>query len=360
MANGLTVIHVLDRGASERERGLLGDGDVQGIRACAASLLPHCRHVSLDLEGRTLISAIAGLRRVRRPPDGRALLHCYSRRGAAAVRIAFGRRWPIVLSVGEEAESALLPFRIAGPDRLIRHGFAGGSAGLACLRSGACGVGREALRGAMGIGEDECVVGALAEPSGATNARWLVFFAGILVAGGVSLTVLVPRGAAQVARMRRFHATTRLNLRVLLVDGGCEVGGAGSGAVSAWSACDIAVVRPDTHATGVSGSAIGRAIRRSHGGGVPVIAPRELAPEALYAGSLEERLVVSAATTKQIARCLSVMIEDRELRAETASLARRVAEEAMGSDRLREQIGAAYSLGIRPRAGSIGPREVLA
>ncbi|MBX3317217.1 MAG: hypothetical protein KF902_10195 [Phycisphaeraceae bacterium] len=359
MANGLTVIHVLDRGASERERGMLGDGDVSGIRVCAQSLAPHCRHVSFDLEGRTLISAIAGLRRVRRPLDGRALFHCYSRRGAAALRVAFGRRWPIVLSVGEEAESVLLPFRIAGPDRVIRHGFASGSAGFACLPVGDSGGEREAIRGAMGIREDECVVGALADPAGATNARWLVFFAGILVAGGVSLTVLVPRGAAQVPRMRRFHATTRLNLRVLVVESGCEVGGVGSDAASAWGACDIALVRPDVHATGVSGWAIGRAIRRSHMSGVPVIAPRELAPEALYSGVLQERLVVSAATTKQMARCLSVMIEDRGLRVETASLARRAAEGAMGADRLQEEIIAAYSVGSRQWAGTPGTMEVL-
>ncbi|MBX3361320.1 MAG: hypothetical protein KF705_07775 [Phycisphaeraceae bacterium] len=360
MANGLTVIHVLDRDASERERGMLGDQDVQGIRACAPSLAPHCRHVSLDLEGWTLLSAIAGLRRVRRPPDGRALFHCYSRRGAAALRVAFGRRWPIVLSVGEEAEPVSLPFRIAGPDRLIRHGFASGSAGFACLQVCDGGVGREAIRGAMGIGADECVVGALADPAGATNARWLVFFAGILVAGGVSLTVLVPRGAAQVARMRRFHATTRLNLRVLVVDSGCEVGGAGSDEVSAWRACDVAIVRPDVHATCVSGWAIGRAIGRSHMSGVPVIAPRELAPEALYSGALEERLVVSAATTKQMARCLSVMIEDRGLRVETALLARRAAEGAMGADRLQEEFIAAYSVGSRQWAGTPGTMEVLA
>lgn len=362
MTTGATIFHLLDSGASEREPGTLGHADAVGVARASERLVPHCRHRTIDLPRGGVLGATVALRRVSRPADGRGLVHCYSRRGASAARLAFGRRWPIVLSVGAEASEVRPAFGIAGPDRLLRH-CAGPGTGWLPL-GGDAGVveasERESLRRSLGIAEGACVVGALAEPRGATNARWLVFFAGILVAGGLDLTVLVPREAGQVARMRRFHATTRLSLRVILVERGAEIGDAGAGRLSAWNACDVAIARPDPHARGISVAGIGRAIRRSHLAGVPVIAAREIAPESLYPGEVSSELVVSAGTTKQIARALTTLIEGRELRERVREGARRAANATVDDARLGPGLLEAYGVSARGWLRENGRSEVMA
>ncbi len=345
MQPGSTIIHLLDPSASDREPGTLARADAGSIARSVAARTPHFRHLMVSLAGMGLAGAVVSLRRMARPSDGRGLIHCYSRRGAEAARMSFGRRWPLVLSLGSEAPDRRGAFRIAGPDRLLRHEIESGTGriGLAGAEAVGCVQERSALRRAMGIDERECVVGALAEPRGATNARWLVFFAGILVAGGLGLTVLVPREAAQVARMRRFHAMTRLNLRVIVVENGAEPGGDPDGAANAWSACDVAIARPDPHTRGLAPEAIGRAIRRSHLVRVPVISALETAPAPLYAGSLSESLLVLAGTTKQIARRLTDLIENRGLLAQTGERARSAALATIHEDQLAAAIVEAYT-----------------
>lgn len=200
----------------------------------------------------------------------------------------------------------------------------------------------------------------MSEPRGATNARWLVFFAGILVAGGLDLTVLVPREAAQVARMRRFHATTRLSLRVIVVERGGEIGDAGEGRLSAWNACDVAIARPDPHARGISVPGIGRAIRRSHLAGVPVIAARDIAPESLYPGDVASELVVSAGTTKQIARALTALIERREHRERVRRRAQEAALSTADEARLGAGLLEAYGVSARGWLRESGRTEAMA
>lgn len=312
------------------------------------------RHWHVYLPGRTLTAATLSLRRITRralgSSDGRGLIHCYSWRAARAARLAFGRSRPIILSTGEESEEPRSVLGVSGPDRVLAHGVEAsrdvallappGWAGARCDRA--------ELRRAMGIADDEVVVGALAEPPGATNARWLVFFAGILVAGGLDLTVLIPRSAsntaAQIDRMRRFHATTRLSLRVIIVESGAEIGVE----PGAWDACDVALVRPDAAVSrGIAPEAVWRAIRRSHLAGVPVIVPRALACGALYPGSIESALVVSGATTKQLARALTVLIEERALRGRVARDAEDAAHEKGSESGLGAVIREAYGPALR-------------
>lgn len=346
MTTGATIFHLLDPRASEREAGTLGHADALAIAHASARLAPHCNHRVVRLPKGGVLGATFALRRLARPADGRGLIHCYSLRGASAARLAYGRRWPIVLSVGAETELVRTAIGTCAPDRVLRHALASDLGGLPLAGDPlpVAADDRAALRRALGVAEGECVVGALAEPNGATNARWLVFFAGILVAGGLNLTVLVPREAAQVSRMRRFHATTRLSLRVIVVERGAEIGDAGEGRLSAWSACDVAIVRPDPHARGISVPAIGRAIRRSHLAGVPVIVAHDLAPGALYPDAAGSALVVSAGTTKQIARSLTALIEDRNLRERTRAGSRQAALATLDDERLSAGLLEAYGV----------------
>lgn len=358
MTTGATIFHLLDTGANEREAGTLAHADALAIARASARLAPHCHHRTVHLPKGGLLGATVALRRLARPADGRGLIHCYSRRAASAARLAYGQRWPIVLSVGAEIERAQTALRTAGPDRVLRHALASGLGGLPLAGdpNPAAADERSALRQALGIAEGECVVGALAEPHGATNARWMVFFAGILVAGGLKLTVLVPREAAQVARMRRFHATTRLSLRVIVVEHGAEIGDA---CLSAWNACDLAIARPDPHARGISASGIGRAIRRSHLAGVPVIAARDLAPRSLYPDAAGSGLVVSAGTTKQIARSLTGLIEDRELRERTRAALRQAALATIDDGRLSSGLLEAYGVAAQGWLRSAARKETM-
>lgn len=361
MTTGATIFHLLDTGANEREEGTLAHADTLAIARASARLAPHCHHRMVRLPKGGLLGATVALRRLARPADGRGLIHCYSRRAASASRLAYGRRWPIVLSVGAEVERAQTAIGTTGPDRVLGHALASGLGALPLAGDPNPAVAdeRAALRQALGIAEGECVVGALAEPRGATNARWLVFFAGILVAGGLKLTVLVPREAAQVARMRRFHATTRLSLRVIVVEHGAEIGDLGDACLSAWNACDLAIARPDPHARGISASGIGRAIRRSHLAGVPVIAARDLAPKPLYPDTAGSGLVVSAGTTKQIARSLTRLIEDRELRERTRAALRQAALATIDDGRLSAGLLEAYGVAAQGWLRSAARKEAM-
>lgn len=348
MQAGSTIIHLLDSHASEREPGTLAHADALAIARSMAARTPQLHHRLVSLRDGSLAGAVVGLRRMARPSDGRGLIHCYSRRGAEAARLSFGRRWPLVLSLGEESQDGPAAWRnalrVAGPDRVLRHGVDAGPAVFGLGGGPMCVSAEERLgiRRAMGIDDEECVVGALAEPLGATNARWLVFFAGILVAGGLGLTVLAPRDSAQLARMRRFHAMTRLNLRVIIVEEGADLGGTDGGA-NAWNACDVAIARPDPHASGVSRGALGRAIRRSHLAGVPVIAPAGLVHGSLYPGTLAEMLLVLAGTTKQVARTLTNLIENRDELRSAGVRAREAAGATCGEERLAAAALEAYA-----------------
>ena len=342
MTSGPTIHHLFDPLAADHERGALHHSDALAIaRLARESVAPQCRHREVTLPGRTLGAAALALRRVNRPgsgserrsDDGRSLLHCYSWRAARAARLSFGRAHPIILSVGEESEEPRSMLGVARPDRVLHHGVAASrdTLALAPARGEVSQEDRAVLREALGIHSREFVVGALAEPGAATNARWLVFFAGILVAGGLDLTILVPRSlghtAAQVDRMRRFHATTRLNLRVVIVEKGCDVGP--DEPASAWHACDVAVLRPDPWSGEFGEEPALRSIRRSHACGVPVITPRSLSTPSLFPPSIADTLVVSAGTTKQVARALTALIERPEL---ASSLRARVRETARSRD----------------------------
>lgn len=358
MSGGPSIIHLFDRHAPAQEAGALQLPDAVAIarfaESCGPVSSPPAVHRHLFLPGKTLGAATLSLRRITRralgSSDGRGLIHCYSWRAARAARLAFGRSRPIILSTGEEYEEPRSALGVSGPDRVLAHGVEAsrdvaplalpGRAGSRCDRA--------ELRRAMGIAENEVVVGALAEPPGATNARWLVFFAGILLAGGLDLTVLVPRStsntATQIDRMRRFHATTRLSLRVIIVESGAEIGAE----PGAWEACDVAVVRPDAaFARGIAPEAVWRAIRRSHLAGVPVIVPRAFACAALYPPSIASALVVSGATTKQLARALTVLIEDRALRARVAREAENAAQGKESESGLGAAIREAYGPALR-------------
>lgn len=374
MPDGPTILHLFDPRASAHEAGALHHEDAIGIaRASRAVVAPECLHVGVTLPGRSLADAALALRRVDRPggalhrraSDGRSLLHCYSWRAARAARLAFGRRHPILLSVGEESGVARSRLGVSDPDRVLRHGVEPSDAIVPLCAgepSASLAPVRDSIRSALGIGEREFVVGALSEPGGATNARWLVFFAGILVAGGLDLTILVPRcrdqEASQIARMRRFHATTRLNLRVIIVQDGCGVGPEND--ASAWHACDAAVLRPDPWARTTSSAAASRAIRRSHASGVPVIAPRELMAAGLRPAAVAEHLAVSAGTTKQVARALSALIDNRALLERVREDARRASLACADRAAFVGAVGGAYRPATRGLFTRAAERESVA
>jgi hypothetical protein len=358
VTSGPSIIQLLDDHGAEHEFGALRAPDARAIARFAESrghtTSPAPTHTHVRLQGSTLSAAALSLRRLTREAfasrDGRGLIHCYSWRAARAARLAFGRTRPIILSVGEEYEEPRSLLGVSGPDRVLAHGVerSGDVVPLAPLCTRGSGADRAALRRAMGIADRDIVVGALAEPAEATNARWLVFFAGILVAGGLDLTILIPRSgsniAAQIGRMRRFHATTRLSLRVIIVESGAEIGD-DSGA---WEACDVALVRPDAAVIpGIAPESVWRAIRRSHLLGVPVIAPRSLTCPALYPASIDPALVVEGGTTKQMARALTALIEDRVLRVAASRTAEDAARGETDESVLAGAIRDAYAPAMR-------------
>lgn len=164
----------------------------------------------------------------------------------------------------------------------------------------------EARRG-LEVGDDEMVVTVLEEPSQATDARWFVFLGGILIAAGIPMTLIVPPGAGNIARMRRFHATTRLGLRVIV---------AVSGVKDMLAAADAAICLPPAHESGArQREGLRLSVMHAHQSGLPVVMPREIASASGISEEAARILAASAPTTRQYAASLAKLALDPTLRA---------------------------------------------
>lgn len=184
---------------------------------------------------------------------------------------------------------------------------------------------REPLRASLGIDADVCVLTLLEGKQNVTDARWFVFLGGIMVAAGMRVAVIVPRSAAHVARARRFHATTRLSLRVIVAERNTD---------ALLPACDAALWndplprwRDQRHEPGVLAP-----IALAHASGIPVIMPISHAPLALYPEWTRELCLTPSGQIRHFARLLAAMMTQRD-RKERIQAAIRAHINQLGDDR---------------------------
>lgn len=189
---------------------------------------------------------------------------------------------------------------------------------------------RDAIRDALGISRDTCVISlacghpqhashaalsrwigsseGAARAGGMADARWFVFLGGILIAGGIDVVAIVPRGSGHLARARRFHATTRLSLRVIIAEEGMD---------SLLPACDLSLWH-DPMSQWHRAAARGRdrlpgsfaATAAAHASGVPVVSTASQCATALYPDEARDSCVVPSGQLRHFARVIARLMSD--------------------------------------------------
>lgn len=268
-----------------------------------------------------LKSLIERLARSADCSDG-VVIHAYSDEGARLAR-SLDRltRGYVLIRASREMP---LPVRIIGSvrprsSRAMRERLAP----LPSVTDRSCD--RDALRDALGISPGSCVISLAsgqapsAAPShltgsgerpartgGTADARWFVFLGGILIAGGIDVVAIVPRGSAHLARARRFHATTRLSLRVIIAEEEMD---------SLLPACDVSLWHdPMSHWRQAAARDRDRlpasfaATAAAHASGVPVVSTVWQSAPMLYPDQARDSCVVPSGQLRHFARAIALLM----------------------------------------------------
>ena len=306
----MRVLHLVECLGRARGRGATSDAELLACRA-AVEGIPRVRHDVLliaDTEGEARASRL-GLRTTDRvtAPLGRPTLAWRAVRALAA-----SRPRPDVVQLWAHGIAPVA--RLALPRR---SPVLGAPATLGVPAPS--GPGRQELRAALGLRDDDLTVLLMADPVDETQSARFTFLIGLLDFAGRQAAGVLPAGARGIMRARAFQRRAVLE---------CPIRYSSFPSAALAGACDVGVLHVHPWAT-ASGPALERrraAIRGAHRAGLPVVVPAHSGVADLCeSSSLAEGagLVCSGDRPADFAKVVARLFENHALRASISDAVRR-------------------------------------
>lgn len=214
---------------------------------------------------------------------------------------------------------------------------------------------RAALRRRLGMRPTGRVILLLADPPPVADARRFISLLGLLEATGHRCTGVVPAGARELIRARRFCRDAHLGSQLMQTD------------LPAWAlapACDCAVLHtagdepvirdePDWAPALAKAAALGAQLN-----GLPVVAPAGSGVGALLDEETRGRCIAESARAPDIASRLHPLLSRPELLASVSDRVRMLAGRAIDADRAVDGVVARWMQVARHGASALDPTAV--